>query len=71
MYMYGYACHCNVTCMYSLWCIVQPSEPPYSLEVPLGTIQRVEKIGRSKSKGENAYGLEICCKVCVNSYNMI
>ncbi|XP_065889704.1 myotubularin-related protein 2-like [Dysidea avara] len=40
----------------------EPSEPLFSIEVPLGTIQRVEKIGRSRSRGENAYGLEICCK---------
>lgn len=45
----------------------QPSEPTFSLEVPLGTIQRVEKIGRSRSRGENAYGLEICCKVCTHA----
>ena len=47
-------------------CCVQPLEPPYSLEVPLGTIQRVEQIEQSKSKGENVYGLEICCKVCIH-----
>lgn len=34
----------------------------YILNVPLGVISHVEKIGRSRSKGENAYGLEIFCK---------
>ena len=35
----------------------------YILNVPLGVISHVEKIGRSRSKGENAYGLEVFCKV--------
>lgn len=35
----------------------------YSVECPLGTIARVEKVGGSTSRGENAYGLEIFCKV--------
>ncbi|CAI8029271.1 Myotubularin-related protein 2 [Geodia barretti] len=34
----------------------------YILHVPLGVISHVEKMGRSRSKGENAYGLEIFCK---------
>ncbi|XP_046852350.1 myotubularin-related protein 2-like [Xenia sp. Carnegie-2017] len=34
----------------------------YSVECPLGTIARVEKVGGSTSRGENAYGLEIFCK---------
>jgi hypothetical protein len=34
----------------------------YILNVPLGVISHVEKIGRSRSKGENAYGLEVFCK---------
>ena len=33
--------------------------------MPLGVITHVEKIGRSRSKGENAYGLEVFCKVRV------
>ena len=36
---------------------------PYILNVPLGVISHVEKIGRSRSRGEDAYGLEIHCKV--------
>lgn len=35
---------------------------PYILNVPLGVISHVEKIGRSRSRGENAYGLEVFCK---------
>ena len=35
----------------------------FTLDVPLGVISRVEKIGGSTSRGENAYGLEIYCKV--------
>ena len=33
------------------------------VEVPLGAIFRVEKIGGTTSRGENAYGLELYCKV--------
>ncbi|XP_055857757.1 myotubularin-related protein 2 [Episyrphus balteatus] len=32
------------------------------VDVPLGTISRVEKIGGSTSRRENAYGIEISCK---------
>ncbi|KAK2563300.1 Myotubularin-related protein 2 [Acropora cervicornis] len=43
--------------------IVLPFEDlPFSIEVPLGTIFRVEKIGGTTSRGENAYGLELFCK---------
>ena len=35
----------------------------YVLNVPLGVISYVEKIGHSRSEGENAYGLEVFCKV--------
>ena len=38
-------------------------EEQYILNVPLGVISHVEKIGRSRNKKENAYGLEIFCKV--------
>lgn len=34
----------------------------YLIDLPLGFICRVEKIGGSTSKGENSYGLEITCK---------
>uniref|UniRef100_A0A8C4QIN8 phosphatidylinositol-3,5-bisphosphate 3-phosphatase n=1 Tax=Eptatretus burgeri TaxID=7764 RepID=A0A8C4QIN8_EPTBU len=32
------------------------------LDVPLGVIARVEKVGGSTSRGENSYGIEITCK---------
>lgn len=31
-------------------------------EVPLCTINKIEKIGGATSKGENSYGIEMCCK---------
>lgn len=34
------------------------------LDVPLGAISRVEKMGGASSRGENSYGLDITCKVC-------
>uniref|UniRef100_A0A4W3J848 Phosphatidylinositol-3,5-bisphosphate 3-phosphatase MTMR2 n=1 Tax=Callorhinchus milii TaxID=7868 RepID=A0A4W3J848_CALMI len=37
-------------------------DPPFVLDVPLGVISRVEKIGGASSRGENSYGLEIICK---------
>ena len=40
-------------------------DPPFTVEVPLGSIYRVEKIGGTTSRGENAYGLELFCKVHV------
>uniref|UniRef100_A0AAQ4PA51 Myotubularin n=1 Tax=Gasterosteus aculeatus aculeatus TaxID=481459 RepID=A0AAQ4PA51_GASAC len=36
-----------------------------ALDVPLGAICRVEKMGGASSRGENSYGLEITCKVGV------
>ncbi len=38
-------------------------EPPLVLDVPLGVITRVEKVGGATSRGENSYGIEIFCKV--------
>lgn len=37
-------------------------EPPVIVDVPLGVIARVEKIGGATSRGENSYGIEIFCK---------
>ncbi|XP_073983033.1 phosphatidylinositol-3-phosphate phosphatase isoform X2 [Rhodnius prolixus] len=37
-------------------------EPPYILEVPLGVVSRVEKVGGQSSRGENSYGIELFCK---------
>ncbi|XP_035771926.1 myotubularin-like [Neolamprologus brichardi] len=33
-----------------------------TLDVPLGAISRVEKMGGASSRGENSYGLDITCK---------
>ena len=38
-------------------------EPPLILDVPLGVVSRVEKVGGATSRGENSYGIEILCKV--------
>uniref|UniRef100_G3U5I2 phosphatidylinositol-3,5-bisphosphate 3-phosphatase n=1 Tax=Loxodonta africana TaxID=9785 RepID=G3U5I2_LOXAF len=32
------------------------------LDVPLGVISRIEKMGGATSRGENSYGLDITCK---------
>uniref|UniRef100_A0A8C9U4G1 Myotubularin n=1 Tax=Scleropages formosus TaxID=113540 RepID=A0A8C9U4G1_SCLFO len=37
-------------------------EPVVVLDVPLGVISRVEKMGGASSRGENSYGLDITCK---------
>jgi hypothetical protein len=39
-------------------------EPPFTLDVPLGVISRVEKIGGVSSRGENSYCIDLTCKVC-------
>ncbi|XP_025061126.1 myotubularin-related protein 1 isoform X2 [Alligator sinensis] len=36
-------------------------DPPFVLDVPLGVISRVEKIG-AQSHGDNSFGIEIVCK---------
>uniref|UniRef100_A0A1B6CJN7 phosphatidylinositol-3,5-bisphosphate 3-phosphatase n=1 Tax=Clastoptera arizonana TaxID=38151 RepID=A0A1B6CJN7_9HEMI len=35
---------------------------PYVIEVPLGVVSRVEKVGGQSSRGENSYGIELFCK---------
>ncbi|XP_051167073.1 myotubularin-related protein 2 isoform X1 [Leptopilina boulardi] len=37
-------------------------EPPYIIEMPLGVVSRIEKVGGASSRGENSYGIEIFCK---------
>lgn len=32
------------------------------IDVPLGVVSRIEKVGGASSRGENAYGIEIFCK---------
>ena len=38
------------------------SDKVIQIEVPLCTINRIEKIGGATSKGENSYGIELFCK---------
>jgi len=38
-------------------------DPVVVLDVPLGVISRIEKMGGASSRGENSYGLDITCKV--------
>uniref|UniRef100_A0AAQ5WZ65 Myotubularin n=1 Tax=Amphiprion ocellaris TaxID=80972 RepID=A0AAQ5WZ65_AMPOC len=38
------------------------SDAVMMLDVPLGAISRVEKMGGASSRGENSYGLDITCK---------
>ncbi|KAG8144615.1 hypothetical protein E2320_013092, partial [Naja naja] len=38
------------------------SDPTVVLDVPLGVISRIEKMGGASSRGENSYGLDITCK---------
>ncbi|XP_035226539.1 myotubularin-related protein 2-like [Stegodyphus dumicola] len=37
-------------------------EPPFILDVPLGVVNRIEKVGGASSRGENSYGIELFCK---------
>ena len=38
-------------------------DPPFTLDVPLGVISRVEKIGGALTRGENSYCIDLHCKV--------
>uniref|UniRef100_A0A8C7U2Y5 Myotubularin n=1 Tax=Oncorhynchus mykiss TaxID=8022 RepID=A0A8C7U2Y5_ONCMY len=48
-----------ITCFLFL---VTSQDPSVTLNVPLGAIGRVEKMGGASSRGENSYGLDITCK---------
>ncbi|XP_078044859.1 phosphatidylinositol-3-phosphate phosphatase isoform X2 [Augochlora pura] len=37
-------------------------ETPYVVEVPLGIVSRIEKVGGASSRRENSYGIEAFCK---------
>ncbi|KAK3099992.1 hypothetical protein FSP39_013159 [Pinctada imbricata] len=37
-------------------------ESPFILDVPLGVISKIEKIGGATSRGENSYGIDLYCK---------
>ena len=38
------------------------SEKEQCLDVPLGVVSRIEKVGGASSRGENSYGIDILCK---------
>ncbi|XP_054722189.1 myotubularin-related protein 2-like [Uloborus diversus] len=37
-------------------------DQPFILDVPLGVVSRIEKVGGASSRGENSYGIELFCK---------
>lgn len=37
-------------------------DPTIVVDVPLGVVSRVEKVGGASSRGENSYGIDIFCK---------
>ncbi|XP_074651370.1 phosphatidylinositol-3,5-bisphosphate 3-phosphatase MTMR2-like [Tubulanus polymorphus] len=47
---------------YKLYFRSTDREPALILDVPLGVVSRVEKVGGAMSRGENSYGIEIFCK---------
>ncbi|CAG5078719.1 Similar to MTMR2: Myotubularin-related protein 2 (Gallus gallus) [Cotesia congregata] len=47
---------------YKLYFRSSDRETPYTVEVPLGVISRIEKVGGASSRGENSYGIEVFCK---------
>lgn len=50
---------------YRLYFRSQPSgekDPIVIVDVPLGVVSRVEKVGGASSRGENSYGIDIFCK---------
>ncbi|XP_029463597.1 myotubularin [Rhinatrema bivittatum] len=47
---------------YRLYFRSEESDPVLVLDVPLGVIGRIEKMGGATSRGENSYGLDITCK---------
>ncbi|XP_062440586.1 myotubularin isoform X3 [Rhea pennata] len=47
---------------YRLYLRSVETDPTVVLNVPLGVISRIEKMGGASSRGENSYGLDITCK---------
>uniref|UniRef100_A0A493U024 phosphatidylinositol-3,5-bisphosphate 3-phosphatase n=1 Tax=Anas platyrhynchos platyrhynchos TaxID=8840 RepID=A0A493U024_ANAPP len=47
---------------YRLYLRSLENDPVVVLDVPLGVISRIEKMGGASSRGENSYGLDITCK---------
>ena len=59
--------HLVLECVQYLYfvCCCLLKDVALTLDVPLGAIGRVEKMGGASSRGEHSYGLDITCKVCV------
>nr|CAI5868709.1 unnamed protein product [Callosobruchus analis] len=47
---------------YKLYFKSADKDMPNVVEVPLGVVSRIEKVGGASSRGENAYGIEVFCK---------
>lgn len=47
---------------YKLYFKSSEKDQPFILDVPLGLISRVEKIGGASSRGENSYCIDLSCK---------
>lgn len=47
---------------YKLYFRSSDRDPPFILDVPLGVVSRIEKVGGASSRGENSYGIELFCK---------
>ena len=64
MLVYTFICvnnfHLCSICMYIS--MVLKDEDVFTMEIPLGVISSIEKVGRSKKK-DGLYGLELHCKV--------
>lgn len=58
----GPARGCLSVTNYRLYFRSTDREPPYIIEMPLGVVSRIEKVGGASSRGENSYGIEIFCK---------
>jgi myotubularin-related protein 1/2 len=41
---------------------IHEKDPIQILDVPLGVVSRIEKVGGASSRGENSYGIDILCK---------
>ncbi|XP_044258312.1 myotubularin-related protein 2 [Tribolium madens] len=47
---------------YRLYFRSADKDTPNIIDVPLGVVSRIEKVGGASSRGENAYGIEVFCK---------
>lgn len=51
---------CVILYIFIYFCYSQ--DQPFILDVPLGVVSRIEKVGGASSRGENSYGIELFCK---------